>query len=102
MAWISYATIQIAWVLCILLTPVAVNFYPSKSWAIPFCCVTVANGLHMIFFRYEYNAVIRHAIRLVPYARYITPCQNDPIYFLPFGTAYAMFGVVSAILVVLA
>jgi hypothetical protein len=101
-AWVSYATIQVIWVLCIFLTPVAVNLHPSKLWAVPFCCVTVANGMHMIFFRYEYNAVLRRAVRLVPYARFITPSQNDPKYFLPFGMAYAMLGVVSAILVVAA
>ena len=56
----------------------------------------------MIFFRFEYNAVLRRAIRLVPYARFITPTQNDPKYFLPFGVAYAMIGLISAILVVAA
>ncbi len=85
-----------------LLTPVGVNFHPSRFWALPFCLVTVANGMHMISFRYEYNAVLRRAIRLVPYARYITPTQNDPKYFLPLGAAYALLGLIPAALVILA
>lgn len=98
----SYVTIQALWVLCILLTPVALKLYPSKFWAVPFCLVTVANGLHMCFFRYEYNAVIRKAIRIIPYARYVTPSQDDPKYFLPFGAAYTLFGVASIVLVFMA
>lgn len=58
--------------------------------------------MHMIFFRYEYNAVLRRAIRLVPYARYITPSQNEPKYFLPLGAVYAMLGVFSIVLVLVA
>ena len=56
----------------------------------------------MIFFRYEYNAVLRRAIRLVPYARYITPSPNEPKYFLPLGAVYAMLGVFSIVLVLVA
>ena len=47
----SYVTIQVIWLLCVLVTPPALKLYPSKLWALPFCLVTVANGLHMIFFR---------------------------------------------------
>ena len=98
----SYVTIQAIWMLCVFLTPVGIHFHPTKFWAVPFCLVTVANGLHMIFFRYEYNAVVRRAVRLVPYARYVSPSQNDPKYFLPFGVAYTLFGIVSTALVLTA
>jgi hypothetical protein len=65
---------------------------------VPFCLVTVANGLHMIFFRYEYNAVLRRAARILPYTQYLTPLRDDPRYFLPLGTAYTLFGVASIVL----
>ena len=98
----SYVTIQMIWLLCIVLTPPALKLYPSKLWALPFCLVTVANGLHMIFFRYEYNAVLRRAIRILPYARYLSPLREDPRYFLPLGTAYTLFGLVSIALLLAA
>ena len=98
----SYVTIQVIWLLCIFVTPPALKLYPSKLWALPFCLVTVANGLHMIFFRYEYNAVVRRAVRILPYARYLTPSQSDPKYFLPLGTAYALFGLASIVLLMAA
>src|SRR4029453_19672565 len=82
-AWVSYVTIQVIWLLCVLLTPPALKLYPSKLWALPFCLVTVANGLHMIFFRYEYNAVLRRAIRILPYAEYLNPFREDPKNFPP-------------------
>ncbi|MBA2511985.1 MAG: hypothetical protein H0V28_10950, partial [Rubrobacteraceae bacterium] len=78
-AWISYATIQVVWVLCLILTPVTVNLHPSRLWAVPFCCVTVASGLHTVFFRYEYNAVLRRAIRLLPHARYSPRPVRHPL-----------------------
>ena len=95
----SYVAVQVVRVLCVLLVPVGIHFHPTKLWAVPFCLVTVANGLHMIFFRYEYNAVVRRAAGLVPYARFISPAQYDPRLFVPLGTAYALFGVVSVGLV---
>jgi hypothetical protein len=99
---VSYLVIQVVWLVCVFVTPLAVELYPSKLWAVPFCLVTVANGLHMIFFRYEYNAVVRRAVRILPYARYLTPSQSDPKYFLPLGTAYALFGFASIVLVIAA
>ncbi|MGH3144417.1 MAG: hypothetical protein ACRDTR_01300 [Rubrobacter sp.] len=98
----SYLVIQVVWLVCVFVTPLALELYPSKLWAVPFCLVTVANGSHMIFFRYEYNAVVRKAVRILPYARYLTPSQKEPKYFLPLGAAYALFGVVSIVLVILA
>ena len=98
----SYLVIQVVWLVCVFATPLAVELYPSKLWAVPFCLVTVANGLHMIIFRYEYNAVVRRAVRILPYARYLTPSQSDPKYFLPLGTAYALFGFASIVLVIAA
>ena len=93
-------TIQVIWLLCIFLTPPALKLYPSKLWALPFCLVTIVNGLHMIFFRHEYNAVLRRAARIVPYASYLTPLREDPKYFLPLGTAYTLFGVASVVLLI--
>ena len=90
------------WLACVFVTPLALELYPSKLWAVPFCMVTVANGLHMMFFRYEYNAVVRKAVRILPYARYLTPSQTEPKYFLPLGTAYTLFVFTSILLVILA
>lgn len=98
----SYVTIQVIWLLCVLITPPALKLYPSKLWALPFCLVTVANGLHMIFFRYEYNAVLRRAMRILPYAEYLTPQRDDPKYFLPLGAAYTLFGLASIVLLIVA
>ena len=98
----SYVTIQVIWLLCIFLTPPALKLYPSKLWAVPFCLVTIANGLHMIFFRYEYNSVLRRAARILPYAHYLAPFREDPKYFLPLGTAYTLFGVASIVLLIAA
>ncbi len=98
----SYAIIQVIWLLCVLLTPPALKLYPSKLWALPFCLVTVANGLHMIFFRYEYNAVLRRATRILPYAEYLTPLREDPKYFLPLGALYTLVGLTSVALLIVA
>ena len=98
----SYVTIQVIWLLCVLVTPPALKLYPSKLWALPFCLVTVANGLHMVFFRYEYNAVLRRAARILPYAEYLTPLREDPRYFLPLGAAYTLFGLSSIALLLVA
>jgi hypothetical protein len=97
-AWISYLGIQVFWLLCIFATPVLVGLHPSKFWAVPLCGVTAANGLHLIIFRREYNALLRKAAGLFPYARYLTPAQMAPKYFLPFGVAYTMFGLVPILL----
>ncbi len=105
-AWASYLGIQTFWVLCVLLTPPGLGLYPSKLWALPFCFVTAAGGLHMVFFRYEYNALLRKMVRRFPFSRhlirYLTPAQRDPKYFVPIGTAYTLAGVASMALVVLA
>lgn len=98
-AWTTYLGIQIFWVLCIVLIPVGIHYYPTKMWAVPLCLVTMANGLHLTFFRWEYNALLRKAAGLFPYARYLTPAQRAPKYFLPFGMAYTLFGVVSLVLI---
>ena len=98
----SYVTIQVIWLLCIFVTPPALKLYPSKLWAVPFCLVTVANGLHMIFFRYEYNSVLRRAVRILPYAPYLTPLREDPRYLLPLVTAYTLFGIASLVLIIVA
>ena len=90
------------WLVCVFVTPLALDLYPSKLWAVPFCLVTVANGLHMIFFRYEYNAVLRRAMRILPYARYLTPLREDPRYFLPLGAAYTLFGLATVALLFVA
>ena len=94
--------IQVIWLVCVFATPLALELYPSKLWAVPFCLVTVANGLHMIFFRYEYNAVIRRAMRILPYAQFLSPLREEPRYFLPLGTAYTLFGVASILLLMAA
>jgi hypothetical protein len=56
----------------------------------------------MIFFRYEYNAVLRRAMRILPYAEYLTPLREDPKYFLPLGAAYTLFGLASIALLIVA
>jgi hypothetical protein len=56
----------------------------------------------MILFRYEYNAVLRRAIRILPYAEFLTPLREEPRYFLPLGTAYTLFGVASIVLLMVA
>jgi hypothetical protein len=94
--------IQVIWLVCVFATPLALELYPSKLWAVPFCLVTVANGLHMIFFRYEYNSVLRRAMRILPYAEYLTPLRDDPKYFLPLGAAYTLFGLASVALLIVA
>lgn len=105
-AWTSYLAIQIFWVLCVALTPLALTTYPAKLCAIPFCAITTAGGLHMVHFRYEYNALLRRIVRLFPFERfvlrYLTPAQRDPRHFFSLGTVYALFGVVSTLLILMA
>jgi hypothetical protein len=56
----------------------------------------------MILFRYEYNAVLRRAIRILPYAEFLTPLREEPRYFLPLGAAYTLFGLASIALLLAA
>lgn len=99
MAWFSYLGIQMFWLLCVLLVPLALTQWPSRFWALPFCFVTMAGGLHLSLFYHEYNALLRRAARLFPYAQYLTPAQRDPRHFMIFGFFYTLFGVGSALLV---
>ncbi len=105
-AWTSYLAIQIFWVLCVVLVPVALTFYPAKLCAMPFCAVTIAGGLHMTHYRYEYNALLRRIVRLFPFERfvlrYLTPAQRDPKHFGALGILYAMVGFTSAALIFMA
>lgn len=105
-AWLSYLSIQVFWALCVVLIPVALSFYPSRFWALPFCIVTASGGLHMTLFWREYNALLRKTIKLLPFERYVirylAPAQRDQRHFLLFGAGYTLFGVVSAALIVLA
>ena len=59
-------------------------------------------GLHLVFFRREYDEILRKAVRLFPFARQPTLAQRDPRYILPLGIAYTLFGVASALLVIFA
>ena len=101
-AWSSYLGIQALWLVCVILAPLAFGSYPSKYWAMPLCLVTVAGGLHLVFFRREYDEILRKAVRLFPFARQPTLAQRDPRYILPLGIAYTLFGVASALLVIFA
>ena len=64
-AWLSYLGIQALWLVCVILAPVAFGSYPSKYWAMPFCLITVAGGLHLVLFRREYDEILRNAVRLL-------------------------------------
>lgn len=105
-AWTSYLAIQVFWGLLVVVVPFALTIYPAKLCALPFCAVTTAGGVHMVHYRYEYNALLRRIVRLLPFerfvVRYFTPRQRDPKYFIPLGTAYALFGAVSAVLIMTA
>ncbi|MGI8909682.1 MAG: hypothetical protein ACR2JR_03890 [Rubrobacteraceae bacterium] len=105
-AWFTYLGIQGIWLSLVLATPVVLSLYPSKLWAVPFCGITAAGGLHMMVFYREYNALLRKAVRLFPFERYVlrylVPARRDPRHFLLFGSGYTLFGVVSAALVIFA
>lgn len=101
-AWLSYLAIQAAWLLLIFLMPLAFDAHPSRYWSIPFCCITVAGGLHLTYFRHEYAALLRKILGLFPPARYVMPSLKNPRYLLPLGVAYMLFGVTSALTVILA
>lgn len=96
----SYLAIQVVWGLLVLLTPVAMSLYPSRVWALPFGCVTVAGGLHLTYFRYEYNALVERVVATVPVFRYFVPSRPNPELYLPLGLAYTLFGVASVTLAV--
>jgi hypothetical protein len=100
-AWSSYLGIQAFWALCVVLVPLAFGAYPSKYWALLFCLVTVAGGLHLIYFHREYDHILRKAAGFLPFSRRPGWAGTDPRYLLPIGIAYSLFGVVSALLVIL-
>jgi hypothetical protein len=101
MAWLSYLGIQVFWVLCVVLVPLAFGAYPSRYWALLFCLVTVAGGGHLVHFRDEYDHVVRKATGLLPFSRNPRWAERDPRYLLPIGIAYTLFGVASALFVIL-
>jgi hypothetical protein len=100
----SYLSIQVAWCLLVLLTPVAMGIHmgihPSRLWAAPFEFITMAGGLHLTYFRHEYNALVGRVTELLPVFRRVMPRRCDPEYYLPLGIAYTLFGVASVTLVV--
>ncbi len=96
----SYLAIQVVWGLLVLLTPVAMSLYPSRVWALPFGCVTVAGGLHLTYFRYEYNALVERVVTTVPAFRHFVPSRPNPELYLPLGVAYTLFGIASVTLAV--
>lgn len=100
-AWLSYLSIQVFWALCVVLVPLAFGAHPSRYWALLFCGVTVAGGVHLIHFRDEYDHVLRKAAGFLPFARNPRWAARDPRYLLPIGVAYTLFGVASALVVLL-
>ena len=100
--WLSFLGIQVVWLLLVVLTPIAASLYPSKIWLAPFGCVTIAGGLHLVYFRREYDVLLRKLVRFSPRARYLVPARREAIYLLLFGIGYALFGVVSLTLVLVA
>lgn len=99
-ALLSYLGIQVFWGLLVVLTPVAAAIHPSKLWAVPFGCVTVAGGMHLTYFRYEYNTLVGRITSSLPLLRYIVPGRYNPEYYLPVGIAYTLLGVASVALVI--
>ena len=99
-ALLSYLGIQVFWGLLVVLTPVAAAIHPSKLWAVPFGCVTMAGGMHLTYFRYEYNALVERLTSSFPFLRYVAPGRYNPEYYLPVGIAYTLLGVVSVALVI--
>ncbi len=88
--------------LCVVLVPLAFGAYPSRYWALLFCLVTVAGGAHLIYFRTEYDHVLRKAAGFLPLSRRPGWADSNPRYLLPIGVAYSLFGVASALVVILA
>lgn len=101
-AWSSYLGIQVFWLLCVVLVPLAFGVYPSRYWALLFCLVTIAGGTHLTYFRSEYDHVLRKASGFLPFSRYPGWADRNPRYLLPIGVAYTFFGAAAALLVVLA
>ncbi len=101
-AWSSYLAIQVFWVLCVVLVPLAFGAYPSKYWALLFCLVTVAGGAHLTYFRSEYDHIFRKAAGFLPFSRRPGWAERNPKYLLPIGVVYSLFGLASALLVILA
>lgn len=99
-ALLSYLGIQAFWGLLVILTPLAAAIHPSRLWAVPFGCVTMAGGVHLTYFRYEYNALVERTTSVFPFLRHILPARYNPEYYLPVGVAYTLLGVVSVALVV--
>jgi hypothetical protein len=96
----SYLAIQVVWGLLIVLTPVAMGLYPSRVWALPFGLVTVAGGLHLMYFRHEYNLLVERVVVAVPFFRYFVPSRPNPELYRPLGMAYTLFGIASVTLAV--
>lgn len=96
----SYLGIQVVWGLLVLLTPVAMGVHLSRLWAAPFGFITIAGGLHLTYFRSEYNALVGRVTESLPLLRYLVPGRYNPEYYLPLGIAYTLVGVASVALVV--
>lgn len=99
-ALFSYLGIQAFWGLLLVLTPVAAAIHPSKLWAVPFGCVTMAGGMHLTYFRYEYNLLVERITSGLPFLRYVVPGRCNPEYYLPVGVAYTMLGLISVVLII--
>lgn len=97
-ALLSYLGIQVFWGLLIVLTPVAAAVHPSRLWAVPFGFVTMAGGMHLTYFRYEYNVLVERITNDFPLLRRVVPRRYNPEYYLPLGVAYTLLGVVSVAL----
>ncbi len=98
-ALLSYLGIQAFWGLLVILTPFAATIHPTRLWAIPFGCVTMAGGLHLTYFRYEYNALVERITSGFPFLRYIAPGRYNPEYYLPVGIGYTLLGIISVALI---
>ena len=100
-AWLSYLAIQVLWAALILLTPMAASLHPSKFWALPFSGITMVNGLHLTYYRREYDVLMKRLAASVPFTQRFASTRYAPEYYLPLGVGYTLFGVLSAILIVL-
>ncbi|MGH3089478.1 MAG: hypothetical protein ACRDSJ_19475 [Rubrobacteraceae bacterium] len=96
-AWGSFVCIQVFWAMLVVLTPIAISLHPSKLWALPFACVTMAGGMHLTFFRREYHRLVEKFTAIFPTARYFFAPVHRPKYYLPLGVAYTLFGAGCAI-----
>jgi hypothetical protein len=96
-AWVSFISIQAFWMMLVVLTPVAIGLYPSKLWALPFACVTMAGGAHLTYFRREYSRLVEKFIGLFPASKYFFAPVHNPRYYLPIGVGYMLFGAFCAV-----